>query len=145
MKSDNNLLIIIAVVVAAFCFTQGQRPHHDDVNVKTGPPSVLIVEETANRPRLPASQLAVLTSTEIDNWAKANCAKDENGNPEFRVLDKDADVSYMSQKWKDAFNAAKSKQPPHIVISNGKTGTEGDLPKTIPDTLDLLNKWKAKP
>jgi hypothetical protein len=98
--------------------------------------SVLIVNETADD-----VGDDVIYAAEIRQWVKGHCDKDANGAPEFRVLDKDADVSKMSQKFQEQFNLAKTKRLPYLAVSNGKQGADGDLPLTVEETLAVLKKW----
>lgn len=101
---------------------------------------VLILEETSQRQTLPTSQVAILTSVEIREWLNTHCAKGAAGSPEYRVFDVDADVSLQAQHWKDALKRPRTGLP-WILISDGKSGYEGPLPKTIAETLDLLKKY----
>ena len=102
---------------------------------------VLIVEETEDRPKLPANQTLILGSTLLRSWLNASCAKGADGrSPEYRILDKDTPMATDAKHWQDAMKRPRS-QLPWIVISNGTTGFEGPLPATVDETLALLKKF----
>lgn len=128
--------LLVGVLLIAFILRSPQV-----LPPATGEVSVLIVEESSDRPRLPASQLTVLNSTRIREWAKAHCDKDEGGHPEFRVLDKDDEVSHLPQKWRDRFEQSRKLPTPNIAVSTGKSGAEGDLPLTEDETLKVLKRY----
>lgn len=104
---------------------------------------VLIVEETASRGELPAGQRAIIQGTgagSVREYLAAHCAKDSKGRPEFRVLDTDDDLARDSKLWQEVW-ARPRKSVPWIVISNGKSGFEGPLPKSVAECLKLLEKF----
>lgn len=101
---------------------------------------VLIVYETADLAKLPASQAAALTSSEVRNYLNSACVVGADGKTkEWRILDKDANLSNESQLWQAAMKRDR-KSLPWIVISDGTTGFEGPLPQNTADVLSLLKK-----
>lgn len=103
---------------------------------------VLIVEDRANRVKLPKDQAAVITDVSIRQYLRSHCAKDayaDNGSG-YRIWDDKDDPSEDGQVWKAAMQRPR-KSLPWIVISNGKTGYEGPLPGSVADTLSLLKKY----
>lgn len=105
--------------------------------------TVLILEETADRSGLPASQIQILGSTELRTWAKANCQQ-LGGAPALRIWDKDAQLDEATRKdWGAAFEAAKksAKTYPWVVVANGRTGASLPLPATLADLLAVLAKF----
>lgn len=100
---------------------------------------VLILEETSQRSELPASQLSVLTSTEIRGYLNSKCVRASAG-PEFRFFDVDTDLSPQEKHWQDVVKRPRASLP-WLIISTGTSGYEGPLPKTIPETLELLKKY----
>ncbi len=94
---------------------------------------VLIVEETAERAKLPASQLSILTGTELRDYVKTKNAK-------MAVLDKDV------KEFKDGTAFGKMilrprTATPWLIISNYPNGGyEGPLPKTMAETMALVRK-----
>lgn len=101
---------------------------------------VLILEETGDRQKLPSSQAAILTSTEVRAVLNTKCAKGPGGLPEFRLFDADADLSLQEKHWQDAAKLKRDSLP-WLVISDGKQGYQGPLPPTIPDMLALIAKF----
>lgn len=83
---------------------------------------VLIVEETEART---AELATILNGEALENHLQAKW-KDQ-----WRVLDKDADLSHVDDQWKEAMAAAKGHEgftPPWLLVSNGKSGWQGPLP-----------------
>lgn len=119
-------------------------PHVDPVEPAPIPDKgfrVLIVYETSDLAKLPAAQTAVLTSAEVRGYLNDKCVAGPDGkNKEWRVFDKDTDVSRESKLWQAAMKRER-KSVPWIVVSNGTTGFEGPLPANIADTLVLLKKY----
>lgn len=100
---------------------------------------VLILEESAQRTSLPASQLSVLTSTEVRSYLRSKCATGANG-PEFRFFDVDDELSAQEKHWSDAAKRPRTALP-WLLISTGSDGFEGPLPATVSETLSLLKKY----
>jgi hypothetical protein len=101
----------------------------------------LVVYDSVNLAKLPAAQIDILTSPEIENYARAHCAKGADGKtPERRFFPSDADVSKEPAVWQNALKLPRQSLP-WIVISDGKTGFSGPLPANVPDTLNLLKRY----
>lgn len=102
---------------------------------------VLVIYESAELPKLPAAQSAILYAASVRDYLRARCAKDaDNPQGAWRMWDKDVDASAESQPWKDAMKRER-KSLPWVLISNGRTGYEGPLPGTITETLTLLQRY----
>lgn len=102
---------------------------------------VLIVIETADAAKLPSGQLAILTSAEVRTYLNSKCVLGpDNKTREYRIWDQHISIEGESQLWKNAM-ARKRDSLPWIIISTGKSGFEGPLPKTIPETIALLKKY----
>ena len=71
------------------------------------------------------------------------CSKDAStGNPEWRVLDPDTTFPETCDLvWCKAMERDRGELP-WIIVSNGKTGFEGKLPKDTKATIDLINRFK---
>lgn len=132
----------IVLLVAALFWLLSQ---HDN-----GPPPitgdglrVLIVEETADRIRLTPDQREIILSRAeggVLDYLDKKCPKGLDGRtPEWRILDKDQDLSQESVAWKEAFSRTRSTLP-WIAASNGKTGFEGPLTDTPAELLAKLKK-----
>lgn len=59
---------------------------------------------------------------------------------EWRIYDKDVDVRGEAKHWQDVMKR-KRDSVPWLVISNGKAGYEGSLPKTTEGTLNLIKQY----
>lgn len=102
---------------------------------------VLIVEESADRAKLPAAQQAVLFSPRVRDYLNTNCAVGPDGKtPEWRILDKDTDLSGESAIWQAVMKRPRQSLP-WIVIGYGNTGYEGPLPATVDEMLKLLARY----
>lgn len=109
---------------------------------------VLILEETADRDKLPREQAAILRSTVIRGYLNAKCAKAPDGKtPEYRILDDDLTpelLKFERPNFAEAFAKAKTDsqgKTPWLVVSNGETGTSRPLPVTVDETLKILKQY----
>lgn len=104
---------------------------------------MLIVYETADLGK--DKRLSdTIYSSEIRNWLSDNCVVGSDGKTrEWRMFDKDISLAGAAQHWVDAMKR-KRDAVPWILISNGKTGYEGNLPHGAEATMALLKKWKGK-
>lgn len=139
MKHVPPIAIISLLVIAAL--------QHDGTPVPDGPivgkgMRVLIVEETANRSKLPAAQSAILTSAQVTDYLDEHCAKEKNGSPAWRVFDKDTDLINEAKFWQDAMQRKRDSLPWIIVSKSPGRGFEGPLPANVTNTLELLKKYE---
>ena len=103
---------------------------------------VLIVEEAANRSRLPATQLNILFSQTLRDHLNAVTPLGPDGKQhEWYILNQNDDTSGVAKYWGEG--VALRKATPWIVISNGKTGTSEALPNTVEATLALIKKYEV--
>jgi hypothetical protein len=132
-------ILLIGAALLGGGSVPGPAPRPDAVVVappfKTDVLSVLIVEQTEEASRLPRSQAAILqNSTALRQWIRTAKA-------DFRQLDADETGEFLDSKWKSAM-AVPRQSVPWIVIANPKSGFSGPLPKTIDETLALLERFK---
>ncbi len=100
---------------------------------------VLIVEEQEDRSKLTAGQREFLFGAKSRDWLDANCIK-ENGQPGYRIYDKNAPVGADAKLWQDAMARPRTGLP-SILISNGTTGFEGPMPATLQEIETLVQKY----
>lgn len=100
---------------------------------------VLITYESADMATYPEAQKQVMYSQEVRSYLSSKCVA-VAGTPEWRVLDKDSDMTNTSKIWQDAMKRPKPSIP-WIQITNGKEGFEGPLPKSTAEALTLLRKY----
>jgi len=85
----------------------------------------LIIEDVEARAKLPASQLSMLTGKNVRDFCKANCAKDAEGNPQFRIVDKSAALTGI---WSEMASKSTVATFPKLILQNGT----GYLSKPLP-------------
>lgn len=99
---------------------------------------VLVVYQTEDLARYPASQREIFYSPDVRDWLDSASVK-VDGLPSWRF--QDADTQFQtSNRWSKAIQRPRS-QLPWVIISNGKTGFEGPLPATASETIQLLEKY----
>lgn len=103
---------------------------------------VLIVYESAQATEMPAAQQAILYSARVRDHLNTVCVPGPDGRTkQWRIYDKDIDVSAENKVWQDAMNRER-KSVPWVVISNHpKGGYEGPLPANVNEFFDLLKKY----
>lgn len=105
--------------------------------------SVLIFYETEDY-NLTEDQLQILNSTQIQNYLKSKCVKNDN-QPAFRQWDDDLDSNTLpNDLWRKFYDRAKTDSKgklPWIVISTKTETISVELPKTESETLNLLKKY----
>lgn len=89
-------------------------------------------------------QYWTLFGGEYRDWFNANCVKGVDGKtPELRIIDQHANVAGMEKHWRDAFERAKGKGVPYMIVSNHpKGGWEGLMPKVNSDIKAKLEAFK---
>lgn len=108
--------------------------------IVTGPLQILVIEETADRMRIPRTQLEALFGQRLREYCSTHCSKSDGVTPDFRAIDKDSDVS-KTDKWiQDAFKEPRTSLP-WISLSNGKAGFSGPLPEDEDRLMQLLKRF----
>ena len=103
---------------------------------------VMILEDKKQLGTLPEDQLAIRTSAEVRAYLNSHCVQEQSGTKAFRIWDVTTDARADLKVWQDALQNYRQRRPlPWIIISDGKTGYEGPLPKNIAETMDLLKKY----
>lgn len=117
------------------------KPVEPDAPIPSPGLRVLIVYESADLAKLPAAQQAVIYGAKFREYLQANCVAGPDGKTrEWRMWDADVDTSAESRLWAAAMKRPR-KELPHILISNGKTGFEGPLPKDVDAALELVGRY----
>ena len=102
---------------------------------------VLMVYESSALAKMPISQQGVLYSKTVRDYLNTKCALGpDQKSRDWRCWDKDVDTSNETKLWQEAMKRPR-KSVPWIVISDGKTGTEQELPIDIETTMRLLRKY----
>jgi len=100
---------------------------------------VLIVYETGDATKYPWETNAIIYGADVRKFLDTNCVK-ENGQPGYRIYDPDVNIGGDLEVWKQAITRPRTSLP-WVVISNGKAGFEGPLPKTPTAFLELCQKY----
>lgn len=123
------------------------EPSPTTVPFETPGLTVIIFREAGEGGSLPVGQRNIFVSSKILKWCTENCVKIA-GQPAFRIWDDD----YTPERFGNVDPILKSayfkilpqaqNNLPWIVISDGKKGYSGPLPKDIDTTLTLLQGFK---
>lgn len=97
---------------------------------------VIIVEESADRMKLPKDQREIMFSQELYDYLDKHCVSKRA----WGIWDKDDDVSAYGKEFVEAMKRPRTSLP-WLIVSDGKTGFEGPLPATLAETLTLLKKY----
>lgn len=144
----------------------GPGPDPGPILVPDGKPAVvgdgfrvLIVEENADRAKIPVSQFNVMFGHELTDYLNTKCAKDEVGKPDWHIWDDDFtdnQILTLPPRWQQPYKDAvlyahglkpldNGAMPPVIIVSNtlSKLKPPGVLVKLPPakDIMPLLKKY----
>lgn len=100
---------------------------------------LLIVEETADRPKLPAGQQGVFTSTVLRKWLREHCKPLSDGSNGFRIVDVD-DVENLPAEFK---SLERPTSTPWLYVTNGKTGLSCPLPASVDELLSKVGPYAS--
>jgi hypothetical protein len=104
---------------------------------RTGPVTVLIIEDAALRGQLPKGQQDILAGLAAGKFA---------GVEQFRILDNEltaAEVAKLPAPFKTAYGP-QPRYPHYAVISDGKVATEGDLPPGFEQMAKVIRRFTGK-
>jgi len=121
----------------------GPGPKPDpDPPVPTGEMRVLIVYESMDVSKMPAAQQGIIYGRQMREYLDAKTPEGPDGKTnEWRIYDKDVDLSGEAVTWRTAMTA--SKHTPGIVVLKGaNVAYAGPLPATVEETLSLLAKYE---
>lgn len=146
-------------IVAAFKFDVGKPrppPPPPDIDPDVDPilPGkgfrVLIVRETKDLAGLTPQQIAIFSATEVRQYLNQKTVLEGNQRA-YRIWDKDTDISRENEDWKIAMNGVLNGDParkiskatsfPWVIITNGKDGYEGPLPKNVDEMMAKLKQF----
>lgn len=132
---SSQVKVVLIILLILVYINLSKKPDVDPTPnpIPTNALKVLVVEESSDRYKLPASQRLIWTSPEIDKFIG-----DHQG--EMRIIDKDEKVT-DAPKWVQDGKARPRKSLPWQIISNGKNFYEGELPLTVEEELKLLEKY----
>ena len=130
-------LLVILVLLVSGCLQKTSvepAPKVEPVVVSSGLKMLLLYEnDPAELVKLPQSQLSIIQSQKLR-------AKLKEAGADFRIWDKDVNVSNETEYWKNAIKLPHGPLP-WIWISNGSDGVNGPLPKSLDDMIKLVEKY----
>jgi hypothetical protein len=140
---------------AKFTFTvvENGKPKPPDPKPDDPPPAlkamrVLVVYESGEAARLPAAQQSVLYGKAVRDDLNAKTPVGPDGKTrEWRIYDKDVDLSGEDAKWAAAMGRARKGADalPWVLIFDGEADAySGPLPKDVPGMLALTARYAPK-
>lgn len=102
---------------------------------------VLIVSENEARSELSPQQAGAIFGTKLAAYLNANCVK-VGGKPEWRILDPNAPMENAGDVWVEAMKRPRAAHH-WLLVSNGKAGWEGPLPKTYDEIVAIVERVKG--
>lgn len=142
----------VKVIVGAVKPDDPPGPNPDDPKPPMPGPGfrVLIVRETADLATLTPKQVAIFTAKDVRDYLNTKTVLEGNQRA-YRIWDKDTDISRENDNWKIAMNGvlngdtarniSKATSLPWCLITNGKDGYEGPLPKDVDEMMAYLRKY----
>ena len=131
---------LVVILLLVFAFAGGATS--SGLPVSDPGLHVLIIEETEERGKLTEDQRAVLASVPMVTFLDENCTK-INGRAQWRVWDKDTDITREADKWRKLM-AIPRESLPWMYVWNGRRGASGPLPATVDDTRIVISKYAGK-
>ena len=155
-KQNNSWVYALLITAGLWWATQGKGC--DLTPLPPSPPApiaiqglrAMIVEDLLARADYPVEKFNIVMSTKpgsFRDFLNKNAVKNARGEPDILIgISVDADLSQMPQYWQDAHKLATSKNipPPILLISNGKHGYLGPLPKDTAATLAIIQPLVEK-
>lgn len=107
---------------------------------------VLIVEEAADRTKLPQAQQLLILGKPMRDFLDSKCTQDKTASGKgWYIVDKDQDLSALPKFYQDAKARTKGLPMPRIVIgSDAGVIYEGPLPADFPAAQALINQYAAR-
>lgn len=100
---------------------------------------VMIIEESSVRSQLPIGQFAAIFSKDVRAKLNEICSKTD-GKADWRVVDKDSDLSADANVWQQAMKLPRSSLP-WLHISDGTKGVSMPVPTSEEEMLAILNRY----
>ena len=119
----------------------------EDLTPDTKPPidkqglHVLIVVESEDIATMPPQQREILFNLKTRVYLNRRCVLASDGTPSWRVLDQDTEFPDVCDSVWCKTLARDRTEVPWLVVSNGKTGIEMPLPKTMEEFIAVVEKF----
>lgn len=106
---------------------------------------VLVVYESADLPKLPAAQQAVIYGKAVRDRLDALTPLGPDGKThEWRMWDKDTDASAEVPAWGQLLRRERKSLPWVVIASDAGPLYEGPLPANAADMAELLDRYTKK-
>jgi hypothetical protein len=120
----------VALAVAVAWFVSSRRSGDDGEPIQVDGLRVLIVEESTDRPQLPADQREIFTSVPVRELvAKLG--------GQIRILDADDSTDAMAAEWR-AMRKRITTTPPAVVFAKPRRAVEMALPASVDQFREKL-------
>lgn len=93
----------------------------------TDVPRVLVIYESAEMAKLPASQIDVISGPKLRGWC-------QDHGWEFKSWDEEIPILQADEAWQRALNVERTDTP-WMVFSNGQSGDSVPLPMSADDAI----------
>lgn len=102
---------------------------------------VLITFDKDKLTTLSMGQQSILFGKTVRDYLESKCVMGPDGKTkEFRIYPNSTPKDSIDKKWRDAMSRPKNADP-WLIVSDGKTGFEGPLPKTVEEAMTILKKY----
>ena len=102
----------------------------------------LVIYETADLSKLTPAQLNILYAKSVRDYLNAKTPLGPDGKThEWRIYDKDVDLSADAPLWKELMSRPRASTPWVVLHGGGKVLYEGPVPANVDEALALLKKW----
>jgi hypothetical protein len=141
LRLFNTVVVLLVLILVAHLVLDGSDspgPGPNPITPVVAGLHVLVVEETG------LDRLWNYNDKRLDEFADKNCAK-ANGAPEFRIYDKDTDLTHASRDWQEAMADAKKHEgelPWLETWGTRKQRVSQKLPLSADDTLKVLESHR---
>ena len=100
-----------------------------------------MVVESEDIATMPPQQREILFNLKTRVYLNRRCVLASDGTPSWRVLDQDTEFPDVCDSvWCKAL-ARERSEVPWLIVSNGKTGIEMPLPKTMNEFIEVVEKF----
>lgn len=146
MNDNGKKLLALVLIVGLLCapFAVGQGGGCNLVGSTSPIPDaglrVLITYTDATRDALPKGQQDILASPTLRNWLDAHCAKDADGDPEWRIEPDSVSFTPAEPIWQKLMGVPRQSSP-WLVVADGRHGASQPLPADEQALMTVLSPF----
>lgn len=142
MRLRNQFIVLLVVVLAIYLANRSAthpNPNPDPTPTPGGNIRVAFVIESSES--MPQEVIDEFSSADGRKYMNDHAAK-ENGQPAYRVFDKDTDVAHESAYWQKVLAEPRKSTPWLYIDPDGlRRSYSAEPPKTVPEFMTLLKKY----